>query len=1458
MDLQTQYFTKALEAYQRKEYKYCLILLKKVPLSEYKTVNLVVNCSYDFWKETVIATADSKAVSRQGSRPSTAGSSSAVGHTVRKFAGIEEQKSISELMSAGDDVLTRDAQLVLDAIKDSFTQMLANVKVVPIKQYDYIRLTHVYLAEGSLHGALQILQLASARGFLEDPLIVLQSYTIMRRISKEVDVHNTMTYLSSTLVVEAIQRKRSSTSRQGQRIHKQDRLGSSTVASQSSTQVLQSLKTTIMRDGFRLNQFPLNLRPSTAASVAGTLYVSESDLPMQFMFLHCAAYVQRQAQQNRRPAHIHQKYLSELTAILSEAYFLVRNEVNEDVPTLLAWFNDPQLWYDMALSLDVHSPYVLLAQDSYWESFTRSSLEEAHILGYINSLIRNKRRSDVPGLLAQAMEVNPWNLFVRQSLYELDMQLVSNPNERQWVKLLDRDDYYCRQVQKHVRGWRLRSHWDEIFARAKLRKDRYQARKQRALSKFAAFWRSHQRTVFVGWKVYVEDWKALKHHSCAVIQALYRGRLWRIWYAWYRQRIAQANYMYLIAYQQLRDKHRVRAFQSWHAEYMKVKRRKSADLITDVLYMNGYSRILRTGMDFIVTVIRVKRKYAYRRVLQSWHQRFVEQRRRRARCTIRFFARRCAGRKAAAEKEEQLAQVLEVMQQKAAVMFRKSDLPMLRKVWGHWRHEYMLRVNAQVLVRLSQQLALLFFQKRAREMRRGLRARIEAQTAFVKQTWHRKVYAIFKPWRTNAGARIIQRAFRVRRAAKIYHRLLKINYGVDHLREEHKLHWKARVLRCWQKYNYLVRRERARAARWIVRLFRMIMLRGLIRRKCAAKVAMGNLAHTLHRSYLGLSLRRLKTGTVYAGRFIVLTKMTHALSNGTQRAALYRWAALLSAQRVTHRLSYLQSVKPVEKRFWVGAACSVEMQKVDAPTLDYLGTSSYSHNGSDAEHAQPIIAAEVFRDISDVHKSTTVVLASLIAQCAPYEARYKPFERYVAANPVVLLSNEQRWRLRTFRAWMALYRLRQRCLRGAAHDLATHIVATTQHWCLRRLSAAYRIQNLYRVFHARSRVYKLRQRLRQRQDRLDHIRLKEERRAKRRAFMAYMRARIIQRNLIIRMQCFMRKNLARRNFHNFYSRYSHLRGGGNRVRAAYHQRLLRDAIAMFQMQYCFSLCRAITMPGADTRQRFAELGGEDASLRPAKKVKLSSRDAVFARLQVKQPARQQSRATEALGDRSVSFQSEECRQHLLRLRETGTFIFDCGTSENPGPITKMRASTGKLRSSTGEAKRANQPPGEPRLHPHLTDEELAFCLQNADVVFCQQARKAALRAVITQFAGSKLVLRGGELAAGAVGYLLYNYLRQPALPPHSTAGGDVEENALTLQLSGVSMGMSARLALVRSIAAQKPPETAKSALAGSTTQPNQQVPADYGAGPRVSALIVDTDSFGLLGSAVLLASLQVR
>ncbi|KAJ1440243.1 hypothetical protein B484DRAFT_443546 [Ochromonadaceae sp. CCMP2298] len=193
-------------------------------------------------------------------------------------------------------------------------------------------------------------------------------------------------------------------------------------------------------------------------------------------------------------------------------------------------------------------------------------------------------------------------------------------------------------------------------------------------------------------------------------------------------------------------------------------------------------------------------------------------------------------------------------------------------------------------------------------------------------------------------------------------------------------------------------------------------------------------------------------------------------------------------------------------------------------------------------------------------------------------------------------------------------------------------------------------------------------------------------------------------------------------------------------------------------------------------------------------------------------ARQQSLRDDTLSLKDPSFRSPQCHRHLLRLSQTGVFVYDA-------------ASMGAAPSASGLSPNA------------LTAEEVCFCLQHAETVFLQGTRKALLRNVAAHFQGSKLVLVGGALAAGAVSELLAGLLREEREQATEGAGvgvvgeGAGVEESLSLHLSAVRMGTAARLSLLLSLLDAPP------SYAGSSS--------------RVCGVAVDSDSLGLLGCALL-------
>jgi hypothetical protein len=126
-------------------------------------------------------------------------------------AAYEFWKSLSPLFAINNDNDSDvDKQLKVDEynevkkiVKEAYTTLLGGPLRNKVHAYEYCKLSHIYIAEGSLLGALQITQLASARGYLENTLIIMQSWSILTRVrTNQQEAFSAMLYLSSSIALD--------------------------------------------------------------------------------------------------------------------------------------------------------------------------------------------------------------------------------------------------------------------------------------------------------------------------------------------------------------------------------------------------------------------------------------------------------------------------------------------------------------------------------------------------------------------------------------------------------------------------------------------------------------------------------------------------------------------------------------------------------------------------------------------------------------------------------------------------------------------------------------------------------------------------------------------------------------------------------------------------------------------------------------------------------------------------------------------------------------------------------------------------------------------------------------------------------------------------------------------------------------------------------------------------------
>ena len=317
--LQEIYYDKSLAAFKAGDFKFCLVMMKRVRMTKKKFVDLLVNCAYEGW-----------------------------------LSGHESFETAIE----------------------AFTNLLRDIDPSLVTSSEYIRLSHIYLSEGALDGALRILGLASARGHLADASVVLQSYTIVKRIQsrKEADVH--MSFLSSSIVVE----------------------------------------------------------PRTVDST-GRVFIKGSVLRIIVAYLFCATYQQREVKKAKNSKELHSS-ITNFNSLVAESYAFQFGNV-APVKVMLAWFADHSLWYSIGDEL-ISTPYILLAEDAYWESFIRKKYDSSALLKIVSCLEQTKRKSAFPIIIERAQKVSPWNTYCRSELRKI---------HHKWEEIFEEENFFLGKIQ---------------------------------------------------------------------------------------------------------------------------------------------------------------------------------------------------------------------------------------------------------------------------------------------------------------------------------------------------------------------------------------------------------------------------------------------------------------------------------------------------------------------------------------------------------------------------------------------------------------------------------------------------------------------------------------------------------------------------------------------------------------------------------------------------------------------------------------------------------------------------------------------------------------------------------------------------------------------------------------------------------------------------------------------------
>lgn len=817
--LQAQYYQQALESYRTGNLKLSLIYLKKLKKWDRKSIELLVDSSYDLWKQLAKSDVDD----------------------------------------------TEAAQVV----QESFVLLLSsNVSNDLIAPWDYIRLSHVYIIQGNLVGASEIMNIASSKGHMEDMLIVSQSCFIMNALLQEKEAQRIITFMASSLL-------------------------------------------------------ELSTKTKTNKSDTDSYSWQNGLIPYYYLFILSATFLQKR-DKFRHERHKQQTY-RDFETLIRDGYFFANLKKETNLSVLLNWYNDYFMWLKCGEALD-SGPFLLIAEAFYWEAYLRAPLLDIAIIKLMDSMRTYGREGDIPGMLANALTVNQWNTVCRKSIREIEASTVIDPRDREWSKMFDAESAEAVKIQAQVRGWSLRRRWPGMLPHLVETRRNHLEKMRLADERYAIYIEWYNRQLVHRWKKYIEDWKELKRVSSTRLQSVWRMK-YRVWI--YRElidRVKTANSNYFILCQRIFVSDRMRYIRRWQQHYMTRKKYQAAGVIADFLFLNGYNQKLVKGMNEVLSVLRVYYKHIRKRIWRHWITRYRARQKKHARVTIRFWLRDTMTRIEERLQEAKLKQVEQAVAAKQEVSFERNYLPLVRTMFAEWLRKYRDRLKQRAVLRMVYTLQHRFYSKKAREIVRIKALRREAQRAFWTQRRHRLLVRIIRPWLLNAAALRMQRFVRSSFAMRKFRRLRAIENGVKDMLARRLERARKSIIWRWRKYVYLVKREQLRAIRHVLFTFRRVVLKAKLRRIGLRKGKLYRFVQACHLSMLGAYFRFIRDRAKIESRMKGAQMVLNVTYQMTTLRTIQRWRQLLHVQHQIGTLRRLFIHRPLDRAFWRGAHVSVEVQ----------------------------------------------------------------------------------------------------------------------------------------------------------------------------------------------------------------------------------------------------------------------------------------------------------------------------------------------------------------------------------------------------------------------------------------------------------------------------------------------------------------------------------------------------
>ena len=300
------YYIKGKKAYDEGDYKLAMVLLRRTGLCHANTVQLYADTAYEAWKS-----------------PS--------------------------------------CSITPTEIKEAYKILFNSSDASLIKPFEFVRLAQIYISYGLLVGAMEVMRLAADVGNLDQCMILLQTWTLMRKLCSTKRTFEYMETITEMITVQVFDKSPNN-------------------------------------DEY--------------------LFLKGTDIPLYAVYLHCAFHMRRIILEGKFQFRYQKdNALQKYNATISEAYtfYFKRHPLNHKV--VITWFDDPQTWMEMGYYLE-GSSVPLLAEESYWVCFVNDPLHEESIFATLNHLTKTNRSHEEFKFLEKAYWANSWNVRIRNELVQ--------------------------------------------------------------------------------------------------------------------------------------------------------------------------------------------------------------------------------------------------------------------------------------------------------------------------------------------------------------------------------------------------------------------------------------------------------------------------------------------------------------------------------------------------------------------------------------------------------------------------------------------------------------------------------------------------------------------------------------------------------------------------------------------------------------------------------------------------------------------------------------------------------------------------------------------------------------------------------------------------------------------------------------------------------------------------------